>query len=296
MSLPLRPEDYYDYFPGVDHYPGDIWAGLPTFGAAPQRLGSGIVVTPACDLANSKVESITYLPIVAVRSFLLSPSLLPEFKRAIAGQLQSAGLNGIETFPLGHAYPRVADIEALRLLIAEKLAETRIPLKVKSALQRADAGLQVLEACCTGAHSDHLSARTTELFGAGEHSKLVESLVRNSRAGTHFLPADGQREAWSAVPKHSLALLRFPLSIPIQILDLAQQSAAEEWSALSANLAPALPSLEFFPTRPLKCIRLQPRFAADLLTRFTGMFGRLGSPDFTAATVQSILTQIGDLP
>ena len=45
----------------------------------------GVVITPACDLANDKVETISYLPIIPIRNYLATTSFLPEIKNAMLG-------------------------------------------------------------------------------------------------------------------------------------------------------------------------------------------------------------------
>jgi len=61
--------DYYELDPPLEHAPGDIWSDLPTFGVLPADRTAGLVITPACDLSNRKVETITYLPVITVRQF-----------------------------------------------------------------------------------------------------------------------------------------------------------------------------------------------------------------------------------
>ena len=42
----------------------------------------------------------------------------------------------------------------------------------------------------------------------------------------------------------------------------------------------------------MKALRIRPRFLSDLLTRFTALYSRIGSPDFTEGTVDQYVDQI----
>jgi hypothetical protein len=68
MGVPKKIDerDYYDFLPPNVHRTGDIWKSLPTFGTLSCRSAPGIVITPSCDLANNKSETITYIPIISI--------------------------------------------------------------------------------------------------------------------------------------------------------------------------------------------------------------------------------------
>lgn len=78
----MRPsataKHYYNSHPSGDHATGDIWANLPSHGLLRETFVPGLVITPACDLAQSKVETITYLPIVEVHEWFGSSSFRAE--------------------------------------------------------------------------------------------------------------------------------------------------------------------------------------------------------------------------
>src|SRR5712671_1245325 len=93
QQLPIGAQEYYDLLPPFDHQPGDVWSSLPTYGTLRLKSVSGIVVTPACDLANRKVETITYLPIVSLQEYFSSRACLPDHLKVIDGQLTVAGLD-----------------------------------------------------------------------------------------------------------------------------------------------------------------------------------------------------------
>ena len=77
VKLPVGSSDYYELYPSADHQSGDIWTDLPTHGVLCAARLPCVVITPACDLMNRKVETLTYLPIVSVGTYLASGSQLP---------------------------------------------------------------------------------------------------------------------------------------------------------------------------------------------------------------------------
>ncbi len=84
---------YYDIMPPPDLGAGDIWTDLPAFGHLRKALCGGVVITPACDLSNKKVETVTYLPIITVDDYLLGRPFASELVRVIRAQGAHAGLN-----------------------------------------------------------------------------------------------------------------------------------------------------------------------------------------------------------
>jgi hypothetical protein len=87
----FRIEDFYDFHPDGRFVPGDIWSDLPSFGVLQSHRVRGVVITPSCDLANAKTETVSYLPIVPILSYFAIPAGLPkigsaqEFDRPPAG-------------------------------------------------------------------------------------------------------------------------------------------------------------------------------------------------------------------
>src|SRR5438105_2178746 len=94
IGVKTSARDYYDRNPSLDHVPGDIWSDLPTFGLLRAPTAHGLVITPACDLANRKVETITYLPILPISAYLTTAGFLPDVARGVNGQLEAAGVTG----------------------------------------------------------------------------------------------------------------------------------------------------------------------------------------------------------
>src|SRR5438105_13133644 len=92
--MPAKPKllagDYYESLPHPGFGAGDLWQDLPTFGLLGRSHAMGIVITPACDLANRKAETITYLPVIPIPDYLNGMALVPDLVRTIRGQAQAA--------------------------------------------------------------------------------------------------------------------------------------------------------------------------------------------------------------
>ncbi|MBI2391023.1 MAG: hypothetical protein HYV09_15635 [Deltaproteobacteria bacterium] len=289
MGTPATPDDYYDHTPEPGHATGDIWCGLPSYGALKQEHVAGIVVTPACDLQNSKSETITYLPILSFDAWFATFSALTDIRSATQNYCrclfeQAKG----EPFTLS-SIPAEEELAAL-LALTESLPDDG---KFRA---RVLAGIGALKAIVnhTTLKSDISSLVT--LFSQRDFVAKCERLVTNAlRSDTHFLPARG-RWAVAAVAddsfaSHSLVMFRYPLTAPLDILNLANAPNAD-WSAAIAEYAP-LPAARFFQSKkPVRVARLRPRFFADLLSRYTGLYARVGSPDFAPSLVTTLAEDI----
>jgi hypothetical protein len=133
-------------------------------------------------------------------------------------------------------------------------------------------------------------------LGEKHYDTINRELITNShRTDLHFLPKDDEDPQWSAIPAHSLVLFRYPQTAPIEVFDLAQDINIREWTLIVDELSLRLPYAKSFrANKPLKVLKLRAEFLSDLLTRFVGLYVRLGSPDFTKETVDEFLAQIGD--
>ena len=293
MITSISAADYYDFFPSNDHAPGDIWSNLPTYGVLPIPLCSGLVVTPACDLANRKVETVTYVPIVPLKQYFGLRGNMTDVVRETEGQLQAAGLQ----VALRHGTnPTVtsADILAAQSLLSNTGLQPNRGKKELDAASRAEAGLSLLiHIAGTDRHPDP-GVLYNKLVGSPEYSKQCRRLITNSyRLDVHFLPCDEQPDDWTAIPSHAVAMFRYPLTLPIDLIDLAATTADVDWQkAVAAFLAPYPCCTAISATRPLKALSVRPRFMADLLSRFISLYGRLGSPDFSPGMIDTYLSQI----
>ena len=166
--------------------------------------------------------------------------------------------------------------------------------KERSALDRMRAGLSLLTRSGELAGSPAAPGALHTLFGEKEWKNIVRDIVRNAySADLHFLPADGEPAEWSGVLEPSVVLFRYPLCCPIQVLDAAQDLELVDWPRSTADLQRRFPAAEHFVARrPLKHSTLKTRFFSDLLTRYAAMYVRLGAPDFTSDTIESIADAI----
>lgn len=295
MSQLVRLSDYYDAYPSRAHHPGDVWSLLPTFGVLPNSFLPGLIITPACDLANRKVETLTYLPIMPISQYLRSRGMLRDILRETDRLLQSLDVR-VDLLSTPESALGADDLAAARTMLDESLesSESRSTGMTKTA-RRCRAGLDLALAVINPEVKDDGASKYRSLVGDGAFRSFREKVVRNAlRPDLHFLPADGQKPQFSAVISHSVALFRYPLSVPIDILDSATDCSEAGWAQEVKRLCPQYGCvLQLHERRPLKLLRVKTRFISDLLTRFTGLFGRLGSPDFSDATIQRYARQIG---
>jgi hypothetical protein len=266
---------------------------MPTYGFIPGATVTGLVVTPACDLSNQKVETITYLPVVPVLTFFGMPAVLPEIMRELDGQLQVVGLGGLMKASSRFSLPSAEDCSVVADELNTIVTKTNASAKEKTAATRARAGMEVIE--CIRTAMQPTRETLTQLFGEKRFIEVATGLVKNShRLDTHFLPSDAQNVEWSAVFQPSLVLFRYAFSAPVVLFDLAQDVPETAWGASLTGLVGTYPGVTAFASqRPLKRARVRERFIADLLTRYTGIHSRLGSPDFSAVSVAEMVQSIG---
>jgi len=85
------------------------------------------------------------------------------------------------------------------------------------------------------------------------------------------------------------------LTIPVSILDLADDPYPQDWQVQLESLRDGYKLADFFENIPLRASRLKKDFLTDLLTRYLGLYIRMGSPDFSEDTVKLYLSEIGGL-
>lgn len=292
VPTPFNVRDYYDVVPPIAPAAGDIWSNLPTFGLLPGGATRAIVITPACDLSNRKVATASYLPIIPLRRYFLSPSFVPTLRRETNKHLAAAGLPLLQEPSTWFAPPPLPTLEAARDGCNNRLRQ-QCNKNQRVATTRASAGLTLLCACHRPDAACFPQAAFTQAFGENRWQATVQQIVRNSyRLDLFFLPSDGQPTSWSAIPDPSVVLFRYPFSAPIQLLECAQDVQLADWAAVIAELRPLLPGIDAFSARPLKRGTLRAGFLGDLLTRFVSMHVRLGAPDLSDELVGEIVRDI----
>ncbi|WP_148273310.1 hypothetical protein [Stigmatella aurantiaca] len=293
MPRKVTPEAYYDFLPPADHAPGDVWTGLPSHGLLKTRTVRGLVVTPACDLMNRKVETITYIPLLPIQEWFASLCFLPDVVGAINAVLDQLGKGASKPTYRLPRYPTPEDVQQLRRVAEMHPAGDHAP-----ASKRLLAGISHIEKALRPEPVSASGSELALLFGEKKWTDDRKKLVRNAlRTDTYFLPHDEQDPDWSGIPCHSLALFRYPLSAPIAILDTAADPACSNWNACVQSLELLHPMAASFKLeRPIKRCRLHDRFFADLLSKYLAVYARVGAPDFTDATVTQYAEQLGGTP
>jgi hypothetical protein len=297
MAEPRRigPRHYYDLLPPTEHRCGDIWTGIPTMGLLGSKSIPGLVVTPACDLSRKKTETITILPVVPVRVYFSTVGLLPEVRARVKGALTAGQFqSGLDWGPYEFRPPtHPAIAKAMAEVQAHIGAKTR-GAKELAALDRALAGLRVILAIGDPELTDIQPEDLASVFGS-EWEKMKGRIITNAYSSDiHFLPSDEQDLPFSGLQAHSVALFRYPITLPIEILDIARDSSPIDWHGTVERHAPSLPIIRSFVAEmPIKTLSRRGEFLADLLTRYVSVYTRLGSPDFTQASVGRMSSEIG---
>ena len=131
------------------------------------------------------------------------------------------------------------------------------------------------------------------LIKADRYGQYVDRIVTNAlKADIHFLPADGQPSQASAIPEHGVVLFRRPITIDLEILDVAQESTAAQWARLIKEKAHPLRVSPHIKRWPIKLSTLRGEFLGDLLSRYVSMYIRLGSTDFSRTTIDGIVADM----
>ncbi|MER8515666.1 hypothetical protein NKH47_22290 [Mesorhizobium sp. M1060] len=287
-TVRINAQSYYSYLPNSAHECGDIWRGLPTFGSLGCESCCGIVITPACDLSWHKSETVTYLPIVSIRSYFSLGSALPAVLEKLLGALRATGA---EVTPIWSAETYIPPAEedllgadaTLRMFLSEKQRSE----KARGAVDRALAGLEILRVMRSNPGGEVNVDSLSKLFGS-EWPKIKQRIISNSYSPSlHFIPCDEQNVTFSGVSAHSVILFRYPITLPVSVLTVAQESPAGSWPdrirrvGFPEHLTTALSS-----AHPIKLLSLRPAFLSDLLTRFSSLYNRVGSPDFSPDTLR----------
>jgi hypothetical protein len=280
----IEPKHFYDFLPSLDHRTGDIWRGLPTFGLYANKTTDAVVVTPACDLANQKCETITYLPIVSLEEYLSSSPYRYECWLEVQNALTKLKLADRVTPPNRFELALGDELKAALASLSSSELDT-------AAGKQVAAYLEYLK--LTEKHEIAPISQIQRIFGKGRFKDQIDRAITNSlKADIHFLPADGQSTEYSAVKTHSLIAFRYPMTVPIELLDLAQRTTAQAWPIELERARPRCPSAASFLHWPVKLARLRDDFLADMLSRYVSMYIRLGSRDFSRETVEQISTEI----
>ncbi|MBR8396039.1 MULTISPECIES: hypothetical protein [Burkholderia cepacia complex] len=294
-SLPISANDYYNSNPEARHSAGDIWVNLPTHGLLGMRRRSGIVITPPCDLAQGKVETITYLPIISLKSYFSTIAFSPIAMRELRGQLAALNIDDIPHQSSRFTIPEIDATIRLEKKLTNLKLSPNIGSKEKSATEKALSCIGILKKIHDGELPECETPLVHNALGAKSSKIIYENLIKNSHSiDLHFLPKDNQPREWSAIEDHSLVLFRYPITAPVVLFDEAQEMGTRDWQSAVSSVAKKFPAATAFSEkRPMKRAVLKNTFFADLLTRYAAMHVRIGSPDFTQTTIENFITDLG---
>lgn len=288
-DAPLQAKHFYDGMPSANNLPGDIWKGLPTFGVLPTPTTRGVIITPACDLAQGKTETVTFLPVVCSSEFLGSAAIRQECWLEIQSLIQR--LKGYEQLPQPNRFDLLPN-DSLKPFKTSTHDANGKKLSEQE-LGRIAGYLEYVSLSHDGrARAAHLAA----FFKADRMKSLLERVVTNSlKADIHFLPADGLPISFSAIPSHSVVLFRYPLTLPIEVLSKAQNLDPHGWQGYINKNRNRIPVLTHIPEWPMKLANLRGEFFADMISRYINMYIRLGSTDFAESTVKDMAQKIKEI-
>ena len=285
---------YYDFLPQLHHECGDIWSGLPSFGLLGDGAVPGIVITPACDLSWQKSDTLTYLPIIPLTAFFSLDAALPTAIEKLKQGAEAAGCPAkpdwsAETF----LSPSSEELDSFETEITAFRAARQHSAKTLAALDRVSAAIDVLRVIRQPECKPIAAGTLAQMFGS-EWPKTKEKLLRNSYSpALHFLPRDEQNILFSGVNTHSVALFRCPITVPVKVMNHAIETPESLWSEriMSLGLSGTIKTA-FRPSRPVKMLSLRQAFLSDLLTRFSALYNRVGSPDFSDETVNRYSSEV----
>jgi hypothetical protein len=88
-------------------------------------------------------------------------------------------------------------------------------------------------------------------------------------------------------------LFRYPISVPIEVLNLARDASDRMWPEIVAEHKGVIPTLEYFEGLfPIKVSCLKTHFLADILCRFIAVYNQVGSPDFTKESISKMIAEV----
>jgi len=280
----VTEKDYYSIFPDGSHATGDIWMGLPSGGILTWPRITGLVVTPACDLANCKTETITYVPIVPLDRFYRLPEFRTEVARSYSELLAQLGILKSGNLDL------LEDSDVIQRLGALQPNKEKLAIKERCMLAYSfltDSSAAIRDK--SGRHILHTILGKNWLT-------LKQRIVRNGyRQDIYYLPPDYQNDAWSPVPQHSVVLLRYLITVPTYFLDIAHRSDESSWpqrrtELIQRGLHCSRDCEEHRP--PLRALRLRDIFLSDLLTKLVSIYVRIGAPDLSPPVLHKIENEI----
>lgn len=285
----MKKITYKDYYSAAltQHNTGDIWKNLPSMGLLKRKHYSGIIITPACDLQQAKAETLTYLPIISIKEYLSSRPFYPYVFKKLLSLSNTYQDTTIQSLLSKNSLPTPTDLQfVIDEYKIKKEDKNGVIKKIKNGL------IWAKHIACSESYEVNENI-VKETISEKELLSLKTEFVRNSHSSDlHFLPKDEQDIEWSAIINHSLVLFRYPITVPIEILDLVNNYYVAGWQKKMNEISAVFAVAKEFTVPPLKIYRLNNSFLSDLLTRFAGLYIRIGSPDFDEPTISKLSTEI----
>lgn len=285
---------YYNTLPGFAHECGDIWRDLPSFGLLGGSRCSGIVITPACDLSWHKSDTLTYLPIIPIRAFFATDAALPLVIDRVVTNMKASNYSPLPKWASGsYVAPDDDEISSIELGLGDYRASKQHPARILVTLDRAIAGIKIIKQIKSASLESILASDLQDALGS-EWSKIKSKIVNNSYSSAlHFLPNDQQESMFSGVSSHSVALFRCPITVPMKIVNMAQEVGESDWCNVVTSMEISDTMKEAFNgAQPIKLLSLRSVFLSDLLTRFSALYNRVGSPDFSSETTETYSLEV----
>lgn len=285
-NQPLDARDFYKKFPSGQHEAGDIWTNIPTSYFFGQKFERAIVITPSCDLAQSKVEVINFVPIIPVQRYVYTKSFFKEITDYISNQVNSYLQSDLISTS------RFKNIKKDDIQVAISLIkDDKKGIELKSKLVEYIKYIDYTEE--GGIHHNSIKPDISKIITVKLYNTYLKKIASNSfKTDIHFLPYDKQILDYSAVQAHSLALFRYCFAVPIEILDLAARSSERNWQNDLAGIHIKIPSSKEFDSYPIKLSALKDDFLSDMLSRYISMYIRLGSRDFTNESLENFVEEM----
>lgn len=289
-SVPqIEARDFYKNMPSLEHETGDIWHNLPGFGIPNIPVVSGIVISPACDLSQRKTETATVIPIIPIRDYLYSKAFYSEVWNEFSSRLKLYGAEDSPP-PDRFSHPPIQLIEtALQRTegVKDQMGLYNRLIAYKKYIEYTQATIAI---------KSNEKPDLEQVLSAKKYRDVLRKILSNSyKSDIHFFPAYGNPREFAPIPEHSVALFRYVYSIPIEILDAAQCSREEWWGNDCQRMNGTSSLIEHFHAYPLKVSTLKDDFLSDLISRYLGMFMRLGSRDFADASLDNFVEEMKGL-
>lgn len=178
---------YYNVLPSSGHQCGDIWRGLPSFGLLGDDTCAGIVITPACDLSWQKSDTLTYLPLIPIRSYFSLDAALPAVIERLEVGLKASGYPTAPNWSAKtYLAPTEDELGGLATGLASFSKAEQRSQKVLNAIERVQACLNLIRAINLPDIKIIDQQTLSSVFGA-EWEKIKDKIIRNSYSPSlHF--------------------------------------------------------------------------------------------------------------